>query len=219
MRLIASAFALLLCTASAQAAELRIACPGIVYNAALYDIVADFNKKTGHTAVIERTLMCKLVERVKGGTPPADVIGMPVDMMNTLYLDGGVAAGSYTPLGRGELGLAVKKGAPKPDISSEEALRRVVMAAATIGYSTGPSGTALLKLFERWGVADALRERLVQAPPGVPVGSLVAEGKVALGFQQLAELIHQPGIEVVGPMPEPVAITAQPVVRCLTSVS
>jgi molybdate transport system substrate-binding protein len=75
-----------------------------------------------------------------------------------------------------------------------------------VGYSTGPSGVALVKLFERWGIAQELQGRLVQAPPGVPVGALVARGDVALGFQQLSELIHLEGITVVGPMPIAVQI-------------
>jgi molybdate transport system substrate-binding protein len=81
-----------------------------------------------------------------------------------------------------------------------------VLAASSIGYSTGPSGTALMQLFERWGISAQVKDRLVQATPGVPVGSLVAQGKVALGFQQRSELIHLDGIEILGPMPEPVQI-------------
>ena len=81
------------------------------------------------------------------------------------------------------------------------ALRRALLAARRIGYSTGPSGVALLALFERWGLADPLRERTVQAPPGVPVGALVARGEVELGFQQRSELMHLQGIELLGEMP------------------
>ena len=73
--------------------------------------------------------------------------------------------------------------------------------APTLGYSTGPSGTHLLKTFERWGLLETVRPRIVQAPPGVPVARLVAQGDVALGFQQLSELLHAPGITVVGPLP------------------
>src|SRR5450830_1257523 len=76
-----------------------------------------------------------------------------------------------------------------------------VLAARSIGYSTGPSGTALLKLFERWGLGETLKDRLVQARPGVPVGSLVAQGEVELGFQQLSELKDLPGISLLGGMP------------------
>ena len=81
-----------------------------------------------------------------------------------------------------------------------------MLAASSLGYSTGPSGVQLAKLFERWGIADAIKARIVQAPPGVPVGSLVADGKVELGFQQLSELMHLPGIDVLGPLPAPVQI-------------
>jgi molybdate transport system substrate-binding protein len=100
----------------------------------------------------------------------------------------------------------VRAGAPRPDIASEDALRDAVLAARRIGYSTGPSGAQLLQLFERWGLAATLRERLVQAPPGVPVGALVATGEVELGFQQLSELLPLAGITVLGPMPPAVRI-------------
>ena len=95
----------------------------------------------------------------------------------------------------------MRAGAPRPDIGSEAALRQALLAARSIGYSTGPSGVALLKLFERWGIADTLRERIVQAPPGVPVGALVARGEVELGFQQRSELMHLQGIDLIGAMP------------------
>ena len=85
-------------------------------------------------------------------------------------------------------------------------MREAVLAAPSIGYSTGPSGTALMQLFERWGIADTLQGRLVQARAGVPVASLVASGEVALGFQQLSELLNVAGIEVVGPLPEAIQI-------------
>jgi molybdate transport system substrate-binding protein len=135
-----------------------------------------------------------------------DFVVLASDAIDKLMEARKLVAGSKVDLVRSGVGVAVKAGAPHPDIASEESLKRAVLAAPTLGYSTGPSGTALLKLFERWAVADTVRAKLVQAPPGVPVGSLVADGKVALGFQQLAELIHQPGIEVLGPLPAAVEI-------------
>jgi molybdate transport system substrate-binding protein len=98
------------------------------------------------------------------------------------------------------MAIAVRAGAEPPDISSEDAVRRAVLAARRVGYSTGPSGDHLLSLCARWGMpADS--EQLVKAPPGVPVGKLVADGDADLGFQQLSELIHAPGVQVVGPLP------------------
>jgi molybdate transport system substrate-binding protein len=97
--------------------------------------------------------------------------------------------------------IAVRAGSTPPDISTEAALRAAVLQAKTIGYSTGPSGTALMQLFERWGLADTLKDRLVQARAGVPVGRLVADGEVEIGFQQLSELMDLPGITLLGGMP------------------
>ena len=135
-----------------------------------------------------------------------DIVVLGSDAIDKLLESRKAVAGSRVDLVRSGVSIAVKAGERHPDISSEEALKRAVLAAPSIGYSTGPSGTALVKLFERWAITDVLRDRLVQAPPGVPVGSLVADGKVALGFQQLSELIHLQGIDIVGAMPKAVEI-------------
>jgi molybdate transport system substrate-binding protein len=100
--------------------------------------------------------------------------------------------------------MAVRSGTPHPAIDSGDAVKAAVLAARTLGYSTGPSGSYLLSLFERWGIAQQLAPRIVQAPPGVPVAALVARGEVELGFQQLSELMHVPGIDVLGPLPDDV---------------
>ena len=107
---------------------------------------------------------------------------------------------------RSGVAIAVRAGAPRPDVSTEAAVRQAVLAARSLSYSTGPSGVRLNRLFERWGIADAIKGRIVQAPPGVPVGSLVADGRVELGFQQLSELLNLPGIDVLGPLPPAIQI-------------
>ena len=135
-----------------------------------------------------------------------DFVVLASDAIDKLVAGGQAVAGSRVDLVDSGVAIAVQAGAPRPDIASEDALRRAVLAAPTVGYSTGPSGVALVKLFERWGIAQELQGRLVQAPPGVPVGALVARGEVALGFQQLSELIHLEGLAVVGPMPPAVQI-------------
>jgi molybdate transport system substrate-binding protein len=98
------------------------------------------------------------------------------------------------------MAIVVRSGLPHPDIVSEEAVRKAVSGARKVGYSTGPSGDHLLKLCERWGLAPD-DERLVKAPPGVPVGALVARGDADLGFQQLSEFLGVDGIEILGPLP------------------
>lgn len=130
-----------------------------------------------------------------------DLVVLASDAIDKLEAGGFLQPASRRDLVQSSVAIAVQAGAPLPDVSSEAALRESVLAARSIGYSTGPSGTALLKLFERWGLSDTLKDRLVQARPGVPVGSLVAQGEVALGFQQLSELKDLPGITLLGGMP------------------
>ncbi len=124
-----------------------------------------------------------------------------------LIVSGHVVPGSRVDMASSSVAVAVKAGTLLPDISTEAALRQAVGDAPTVGYSTGPSGVAIMALFERWGMPQSLAPKFIQTPPGVPVGSLVARGELALGFQQLSELMHLDGIAVVGTLPEPVAIT------------
>jgi molybdate transport system substrate-binding protein len=128
------------------------------------------------------------------------------DAIDKLMAAGCLEPGSKVDLVRSGTSVAVPEGAPLPDISSEEAVRAAVLAASTLGFSTGPSGVAVAKLFERWGIAEQVQPRIVSPPPGTPVGALIARGEVALGFQQLSELIHVPGIAIVGPLPPAIAI-------------
>ena len=139
-------------------------------------------------------------KRVQAGEA-FDLVVLAADAIDKLIATGRVIADSKADLVRSVVAIAVRADAPQPDVGSEDALRRAVLSARTLGYSTGPSGTALLKLFERWGIADTVRDRVVQAPPGVPVGQLVASGEVELGFQQFSEMASQPGIAVLGTMP------------------
>ena len=143
--------------------------------------------------------------RVQAGEP-FDVVVLAADAIEKLVASGRVVAGSKTDLVRSGVAVAVRKGSARPDIGSEEALRRAVLSARTLGHSTGPSGVALAKLFERWGITGTIRDRIVLAPPGVPVGQLVANGEVELGFQQRSELMHLDGIDVLGPMPPGIEI-------------
>lgn len=144
--------------------------------------------------------------RVQAGEEAFDLVFLASNAIDKLLASGRVEAGSKVDLVLSSTAVAVPAGAVSPDIGSEDALRSAVLAAPSIGYSTGPSGVALQKLFERWGIAEEIQPRIVQARPGVPVGSLVAKGEVALGFQQLSELIHVPGITIVGPLPAAIAI-------------
>lgn len=172
----------------------------------LAELAAGWQARGGEPVAIESVGGVDAAQRVQSGEEALDVVFLASNAVDKLIASGRAVAGSKVDLVLSSTAVAVPQGAALPDISSEEALRASVLAARSIGYSTGPSGVALQKLFERWGVAQELAPRLVQARPGVPVGSMVASGEVALGFQQLSELIHLPGLAIVGPMPAAVAI-------------
>jgi molybdate transport system substrate-binding protein len=172
----------------------------------LNELAQAWEQRSGRKVALESVGGVDAARRVAAGEA-FDFVVLAADAIDKLVASGQVVAGSRVDLVDSGVAVAVKAGATRPDISSEEALRRAVLAAPTVGYSTGPSGVALVRLFERWGIAQDLQGKLVQAQPGIPVGALVARGDVALGFQQLSELIHLEGITVVGPMPAAVQIT------------
>jgi molybdate transport system substrate-binding protein len=171
----------------------------------LAELGGAWEQRAGCLARIESVGGVDAARRVQAGEP-FDAVVLASDAIDKLVESGAVIACSKVDLVRSPVAVAVRAGAPLPEISTEQSLRCAVQSATSIGYSTGPSGTALMRLFERWGIADEVQQRLVQAPPGVPVGSLVASGEVAFGFQQLSELIHLEGIAIVGSLPDPVQI-------------
>ncbi|WP_137892993.1 substrate-binding domain-containing protein [Ramlibacter sp. 2FC] len=171
----------------------------------LADLVAQYQQGSGQLVSVESVGGVDAAKRVQAGEA-FDAVILASNAIEQLTEAGRVVAGSRVDLVRSGVAIAVRAGAPRPDIASEEAVRQAVLAAPSLSYSTGPSGVALAKLFERWGIAEQIRDRIVQAPPGVPVGSLVAKGEVALGFQQLSELMHLEGIAVLGPLPPEIQI-------------
>ena len=166
----------------------------------LAELAGAYRQRSGVDVAFESIGGVDAAKRVQAGES-YDLAVLDADALDRLVATGRVVADSQAALVRSGVAIAVREGAPRPEVSSEEALKRAVLAARTLGHSTGPSGTALLKLFERWGILDAVRGRVVQAPPGVPVGRLVADGEVELGFQQFSEMMNVPGIAVLGPMP------------------
>ena len=166
----------------------------------LAELVAAFEAHSSRAVALESVGGVDAARRVREGEA-FDAVVLASDAIDRLAAEGRIVANSRVDLVRSGVAIAVRAGASRPDIGSEDAVRRAVLAAGSLSYSTGPSGDYLARLFERWGIADAIAARIVKPPPGVPVGSLVAQGKVDLGFQQLAELMHVDGIDVLGPLP------------------
>lgn len=167
--------------------------------AVLAELAAGFEAATGVRVVIESVGGVDAAKRVAAGEA-VDLVLLASDALNALMTAQHVLPGRVDYV-HSPVAIAVPAGHPAPDVGSEAALRATVDAAARIGYSTGPSGQHLRRLFERWGLSEALASRTVQAKPGVPVGSQVASGEVSLGFQQLSELQGLAGITIVGLLP------------------
>ena len=172
----------------------------------LADLVALYKTQAQHVHIqVESVGGVDAAKRVQAGEA-FDGVVLASDAIDKLVASGHVRAGSRADLVRSDVAVAVPAGRPVPDISTEAALKAAILATPTLSYSTGPSGVQLARQFEAWGIAETIAPRIVQAPPGVPVGSLVAQGKVALGFQQRSEMLGVQGITIVGGLPPAVEI-------------
>jgi len=166
----------------------------------LNDLACAYEAQSGQRVAIVSVGGVAAVRRIEAGEA-FDIVVLASDAIDRLAASGHVDAASRVRIARSGVAIAVKAGARRPAIDDEAAVREAVLAARTIGYSTGPSGVYLTRLFERWGIAQRIASRIVQAPPGVAVGALIARGEVELGFQQLSEMIGVEGIDVLGMLP------------------
>ena len=166
---------------------------------AYLELQPQFEKKSGLKVQTEWLGMVDIMKRVKAGES-ADMVIASQKALGELKSLGKV--GAVVDLAKSGVAVAVKKGAKRPDIGSGEAVKRALRAAKSIGYSSGPSGVYLLELVQKWGIADELKPKSTQTPPGTAVGPLVARGEAEIGFQQMSELLpFTAGIDIVGPLP------------------
>ncbi len=171
----------------------------------LAELVALYQTRHEQHIQVESVGGVDAAKRVQAGEA-FDLVILARNAMDTLAAADKLDAQGVVDLVRSGVAVAVPSGATHPDISSGEAVKQAVLNAPTLGYSTGPSGVQLAKLFERWGIAEQIKNRIVQAPPGVPVGALIARSEVALGFQQLSEMLNVPGVDLVGMLPADIEI-------------
>src|SRR6202047_2284970 len=166
----------------------------------LREMVSRYQVDTARAVDCEAAGGVDVAKRVQGGEA-VDIVVLASNAIDKLIEQQKLIAGSRVDLVRSGIAIAVRANSPRPEVGTEDAVRNAVLAAGTLSYSTGPSGVYLEKMFERWGILEAIRNRIVVPPPGVAVGSLIASGTAELGFQQLSELKNVPNIEVVGPLP------------------
>lgn len=170
----------------------------------LAGLAAQYARETGIAVHAEAGGGVDVARRVSAGET-CDVVVLAANAIDKLIAEGRIG-GDRVDLVRSGVAMAVPAGAPQPAVATEEDVKAAVLAAPSLSFSTGPSGVYLEKLFEGWGILDRVRPRIVVPAPGVAVGSLVAEGRAALGFQQLSELMNLPGIQVLGPLPDAIQV-------------
>ena len=175
----------------------------ILSSMATRGVLADLAAAWREPVTVESTGGVDAARRVRAGVA-VDIVVLAAKPMRALESEGHIVAGTLTGFAVSSMVVAVREGTTPPDLSTAAAVRAAVLAAPRTGYSTGPSGEHLLHLVEQWGIRQQLGERLVQAPPGVPVGQLLIEGKVDLAMQQRSELMNLPGVAIIGALPSPI---------------
>jgi molybdate transport system substrate-binding protein len=194
----------LLLAGSASAAEVRVMISGGL-SAAYNALVPEFERLTGNKVLTAYgpsmgTTVNAIPIRLERGEP-ADVLIMVGYALGDLIKQGKVVADSRVDLVRSAIGLAVRAGAEKPDISSADALKRALLAAKSIAYSDSASGVYVsTELFQRLGIAEQMKGKARQIP-AEPVAGVVARGEAEIGFQQISEMLSVPGVDIVGPLP------------------
>ena len=167
---------------------------------ALIEIVPLFERETGYKVNMTYGSGPVLAEKLKGGLTGDLFIG-PDEFNKPLLKDGKLVEGSSVPFALSGSAVAVRAGAPKPDISTPEKFKEALVAAKSVSYSAGASGIQFVNALERLGIADVVNAKLVKPKPGELVGLLVARGEAEIGIQQFSELLPVGGIDIVGPLP------------------
>lgn len=184
---------------TAHAAEVKVM-PVNAIKEAYLELVSAFEKSSGHKVTTIWGGTEGIAKRVSGGEV-VDIVIIAAPNIDKLIMEGKLVVGSRADIAKTGIGIAVRSGLPKPDISSGEAVKRAVLAAKSIAYSSGPSGFYLADLFKKMGVTDQIKDKVKQPASGVQIAEMVARGEADLGFQQVSELLHAKGIDYLGPLP------------------
>jgi len=187
---------------TATAAEIKVLTTG-AFKQVVVALVPEFEKATGHKVVVDNGTVGQLQKRVDGGEAFDVLVLSPKGIED--YIKGGkIAAGSNARLAKVGVGVMVKEGAPKPDVSSVDAFKKALIAAKTVGYidpaSGGSSGIYVAGLLDKLGIADQIKPK-AKLQQGGHVSDLVKAGTAEIGIHQISEIVGQPGVTLVGPLP------------------
>jgi molybdate transport system substrate-binding protein len=167
---------------------------------AYLELVPQFESASGHKVSTTWAGTTAIMQRMAAGET-YDLVIISSNEMEELIKQGKIVSGSHVDLAKSGIGIAVKAGAKRPDVSSTEALKQALRAAKTVGYTSGPSGVYMGSLVDRMGIAAEVKAKFRSVPSGGTIGTIVASGDCEIGFQQVSELVHIPGIDYIGPLP------------------
>ncbi len=166
----------------------------------LYDLAPAFEKMTGHKVIVRFEQTADINQKINAGAA-ADIAALQPQQVDAFIKDGKMVAGTKTNFAQAGVGVAVKKGAQRPDISTVEAFKSAMLKAKSIGYSRGGSGLISAQVMEKLGIADQLKAK-TKFIDGIPVAEVVAKGEVELGLQQINVILPVKGADYIGPLPK-----------------
>jgi molybdate transport system substrate-binding protein len=184
---------------AASAAEIRvIGSPG--FREAYTELLPGFETTAGHHVTTVWGGVNEVAKRVGEGEM-ADIVILPAAQIDDLIRRGKLSPETRVDVAKSSIGVAIRMGAPRIDAASSEGIRKALIAAKSIAYSSGPSGAHMADVIQKWGLADQLKAKTRISPPDTPVGVMIARGDIEIGFQQVSELIRIKGIDYLGPLP------------------
>jgi molybdate transport system substrate-binding protein len=183
-------------------AEIKVL-SSIATREAYLELVPQFEKSSGHKVATTWAGTTAIMQRMAAGET-YDLIIISSTELDDLIKQGKIVSGSRADLAKSGIGIAVRSGAPRPDVSTPDALKKALLAAKTVGYTSGPSGVYMGQLVERMGIVAEVKAKFRSVPSGGTIGTVIAAGDCEIGFQQVSELVHIPGIDYIGPLPSEV---------------
>jgi len=191
--------AFLLLPGVAQAAEVKLLASGALKEAYL-ELIPAFEKESGHKVALAWSSTTAIQKQISAGEIH-DVVILGDSGTQALIRDGKLVGSTRVIFAKSGISIAVRAGAPKPDIGSADGLKKTLLAAKSVGYSEGASGTYLVGMFQKLGVYDQVKAKAAIAGNNVPVGDKVVSGDAEIGFHMKSELLPVKGIDIIGPLP------------------
>ena len=202
---LAAAVGMLIAHSSAYAGEIRVLST-IAIKSVMEDLIPRFERESGHRITIQYGTTAVLKKQIEAGENFDVAIFTPPELIEEMIKQGRIAADTRSDFARTSVGVAVRRGAPKPDISSLEAFRKTLLAAKSIGYTDpargGTSGVHLKAVIDRFGIAGQVDTKTKLSPGIPPLVESIANGEVEIGVLQISEIVPDARLELVGPLPK-----------------